>query len=254
MPSVIKHTLALTLKLSDATNGGLIESGIRFSIDGKPRRPLPKPEGYFVFLTEDLPEASFDLDVRASGYVPTTRRVLLEAPGIGPPLLSVEMVPEEGLSWNMRFGTLSGERKGLVAIDAVRVGEKICFAGAFDARKRMLTVYNPYRHTFNRTRYALVDPAGLRYEPFVIESYASDETFKIDHPFVSAVSAESPIAPVVVGLVRADGTYLLRVRDESLDNRWIVRFTEAEGERFELVDFNEPETARLKASEKSKKN
>jgi hypothetical protein len=259
MSSLIKHTVALALRLSDATDGKNIEYDIRFLIDGKPRLPLPKPGGHFIFFAEDLPEEGFDLDVRASGYVPTTRRVLLEAPGIGPPLLRLDMIPEENPLRGARFGTLAGKRKGLVAIDAVRLGEQTCFAKEFDARKRMLTIYNPYRLALDRTRYALVNREALQYEPFVVESGVSDEAFKIDHPLVSSVSA-APIAPVVSGLVRADGEYLLRVRDESSDNRFIVRFTEAEGERFAFVDFDEPESlsrlaeAPRKATGKSKEN
>jgi hypothetical protein len=245
MSSVIKHTLALALRISDATDGRNIEHDIRFLIDGKPMNPMPKQGGHFVFLAEDLPKKDFDLDIRTLGYVPTTRRVLLEAPGIGPPTLSVEMIPDETLSRGASLKTLSGTRKGLAAIDAVRLGENSCFAREFDARRRMLTVYNPHRLAFNRMHYALVDTAGLRYEPFVVESSVSGETFKIDHPFVASVSADAPIAPVIGGVVFADGTYLLRVRDENADNRFIVRLTEAEGERFELVDFNEAETVRL---------
>jgi hypothetical protein len=247
MPSVITHKLALALRFSDATDGRVIENGLQCLIDGKPRRPLPKWGGYFVFSAEELPEACFDLDVRASGYVPTKKRVLLEAPGIGPPLLRVEMIPKEERLPNVGFYTLSGKRKGLIAIDAVNPTENSCFAGAFDARKAALTVYNPYRLELNRARYALVDPNGLSYEPFVIEARISGETFKIDHPLVTTVSADFPIIPVVSGDVRADGEYLLRVRDEGADKRRLVRFEEDAGERFELIDFGEGEGAQAPA-------
>jgi hypothetical protein len=245
MASVWKHTLALALRLSDATDGGNIEYDIRFSVNGKRRVPLPKPGGHFVFLAGDLPEEDFDLDVHASGYVPTTRRVLLEAPGIGPPLLRIDMVPREAPLGRARLRTLSGTRKGLLAIDAARLAGYACFARGFDARKRILTVYNPYRLALDRSRYALVSREALRYESFAIESHVAGEAFKTDHPFVASVSDGSPITPVVSGLVRADGTYLLRVRDESSDNRFVVRFAEEEGERFEVVDFNDPENAGL---------
>ncbi|MDR2089315.1 MAG: hypothetical protein LBP73_08170 [Clostridiales Family XIII bacterium] len=238
MPSVITHKLALALRFSDATDGRIIERDVQCSVDGKLRRPMPKWGGYFVFTAEDLPEEQFDLDVRALGYVPTKKRVLLEAPGIGPPLLRIELIPQENPLLRTDFDTLSGKRRGLREIDAVKLEENLCFAKAFDARKRMLRIYNPYRLEFNRARYALVDPNGLSYEPFVIESRASDETFKIDHPFVTNISADLQIAPVVGGDVRADGEYLLRVRDGGANSRWIVRFAESKGDRFELVDFD----------------
>jgi hypothetical protein len=242
MPSVFTHKLALALQFSDATDGRGIENDIRISVNGAVRRPMPKPGGYFVLTAEDLPEESFDMDIVASGYMPTKKRILLEAPGIGPPL-RIEMIPEEKPLRGGRLRTLSGTRKGLSAIDAVRLGSDICVAEAFDAKKRTLRVYNPYRLEFNRPRYALVGPEGLRYEIFTIDSRVSDGAFIIDHPLVSDVSAEFSVAPVVPGDVNAKGEYLLRVRDDTADMRFIVRFAEKAGERFDIVDFNERDSA-----------
>jgi hypothetical protein len=241
MPSVFTHKLALALQFSDATDGRGIEDDIRISVNGAVRRPMPKPGGYFVLTTEDLPEDSFDMDIVASGYMPTKKRILLEAPGIGPPL-RIEMIPEDKPLRGGRFCTLSGTRKGLSAIDAVRLGSDICVAEAFDAKKRTLRVYNPYRLEFNRSRYALVNPEGPRYEIFTIDSRVSDGTFIIDHPLVSEVSAVS-VAPLITGDVNAKGEYLLRVRDDTADMRFIVRFAEKAGERFEIVDFNDRDSA-----------
>jgi hypothetical protein len=253
MPSVFIHKLALALQFSDATDGRGIENDIRISVNGKPRRPMPKPGGYFIFMGDDLPEESFDMDIAASGYVPTKKRILLEAPGIGPPLLRVEMIPEDRSLRGERLCTLSGTRKALSAIDAVKLGSNACIAGTFDARKRTLHVYNPYKLEFNRPRYALVDSEGLHYEIFTIESRVSDEAFIIDHPFVSDVSADLAVAPVVAGDVNAKGEYLLRVRDDATDNRFIVRFAEESGERFEIVDFNDSDALRrIAAAPKSR--
>jgi hypothetical protein len=237
MPSVFTHKLALAVQFSDATDGRGIENDIRISVNGKPKLPIPKPGGFFIFMADDLPEEPFDMDVRVFGYVPTKKRILLEAPGIGPPLLRIELVPEENPLLGRTFETLSGSGGGIEAVDAVNFGENLCFVGSFDKRKRTLHIHNPHRLEFNRPRYALVNPGELRYETFIIESRVSDEAFIIDHPFVSDVSAELPIASVVAGDVNAEGGYLLRVRGGSADDRWIVRFTEDGGERFELVDF-----------------
>ncbi|MDR2770978.1 MAG: hypothetical protein LBB57_02955 [Clostridiales Family XIII bacterium] len=259
MSSVITHKLALALKLSDAIDGRNIKADLRFFVGGKASLPKPRPGGYFIFMEDALPETHFDLEVRASGYVPTKKRVLLEAPGIGPPLLRIEMIPQENPIGNTAYKTLSGTRKGLAAIDAARPEKNSCFARTFDARKRLLTVYNPYRIEFDRARYALIAPDGLSYESFAVESRVSDEAFTIDHPFVSTVSADLPIVPVVAGCVDAAGAYLLRVPDDGAGKGWIVRFTEETGERFEPVDFDGPKIAQLaeaprKASEKGKKN
>jgi hypothetical protein len=236
---VFTHKLALALKFMDATDGRGIEHDIRISVNDRPAIPSPRQGGYFVFMSNELPEDAFDMDVRASGYVPTKRRILLEAPGIGPPLSHIELIPEAGSARGALFASLSGTKKGLSAIDAVKLGKNPCLAESFDARRRTLRVYNPYRFEFNRARYALVDPSVPRYEAFAIEKRVSNEAFIIDHPLTSDVSAEFPIMPIVSGDVNAEGEYLLRVRDDTAENRWIVRFTEDSGERFELVDFNE---------------
>jgi hypothetical protein len=248
MSSRITHKLALALRLSDATGGMGIEKDTLFFVDGEQRRPFPKPNGYFAFTKETIPEEDFDLEVRASGYVPTKKRVLLEAPGIGPPLLRIEMIPEDNPLSGNSFQTLSGTRKGLVAIDAVKLGESPCFAKEFDARTKVLAVRNPYRLEFDRAGYALVNPKELCYETFTVAARVSDEAFKIDHPLISNVSADFPVAPVISGSVSAGGEYLLRLRDAAVERRWIVRFKEDAREYFNLVDFNEPETVSLVAA------
>ncbi|MEG1918274.1 MAG: hypothetical protein RR092_06420, partial [Oscillospiraceae bacterium] len=46
-----------------------------------------------------------------------------------------------------------------------------------------------------------------------------------------------PIAPVVFGKTRADGSYLLRVRDFSAAARWLVSYRWREQTYFQTVDL-----------------
>jgi hypothetical protein len=133
----------------------------------------------------------------------------------------------------------------------VKLGENLCFAMGFEVRRKRLRVYNPYRIEFNRARYALVNVEAPSYESFSVEACVSGETLQIDKRLASGPYENAPLSPVVSGAVDAEGNYLLRVRDMTAECRWIVRLKAGKEERFTLVDFNKPETARLAWSGKA---
>jgi hypothetical protein len=240
VPAVIKHQLALAVRLSDATDGRGIENDVTFLVDGTEKLPQRKANGYFIYTDQALLERDYDLEARARGYAPIRRRVRLKEPGVIPPDLRLELIPLESLRTEGLFHTLEGRLPGLGAIDAVNPGDGACLIKDYDARRRRLTVFNPHRLEFDRVLYALVQIAENRYTPFAVETRVSGDVLKTDRPLTVKGVVNLPLTPVVSGLAGPEGEYLLRVRRNAAGSRWIVRIRLNETDKFTLVDFNKP--------------
>ncbi|MDR1605340.1 MAG: hypothetical protein LBS10_11260 [Gracilibacteraceae bacterium] len=240
MPAVIKHQLALAVRLSDVTDGRGVENDVTFWVNGTEKSPRRKTNGFFIYTDPALLAQDYDLEVRARGYVPARRRILLEAPGVSPPDLRLELVPEEDLRTAGLYFSLAGRLPGLTAIDAVSADDTACRVKHYDARRRRLTVFNPHRLEFERALYALVQTAETRYVPFAPEGYSPDGTLKTDRSLTLRGLVNLPLTPVVAGITGPEGDYLLRVRKNAAGNRWIVRLRLNEADKFAGVDFNKP--------------
>jgi hypothetical protein len=235
LPAVITHKAALILQLINATDGSMVTiGGVRFQIDNAKTVPISKGNGYYVFLDE-LPE-TYLLEIYAPHFEPFSLQTGL-ADTAKP--MAAELIPD-------RFGnclTLEGTRKGLDALDAVRLDDNICLIEAVDPRKKTITVINPHKLALDRPRYAAVCSQKETYETFTIVERISDAVLKIDR---SLQANGSTISAVIPGAVSSGGHYLLRARDSFPESRHIVRMTLTGGrEVFRVVDFRHPEPLAL---------
>jgi hypothetical protein len=240
MPSVIKHQLALAVRLIDAAEGKGIENDVTFFVDGAEKLPQRKTNGYFIYTDPALLLRDYDLEVRARGYVPARKRVPLKAPGAAPPELCLELTPLESLRTEGLYHSIEGRLPGLSAIDAVNPSDGDCLVKEYDARRRRLTVFNPHRLEFERALYAIVQDAETRYIPFAVEGRLTDEILKIDRPLMIKGAVNLPLTPVVGGMAGPEGEYLLRVKKSAAGNRWIARLRLDGADKFTSVDFNKP--------------
>ncbi|MDR0433522.1 MAG: hypothetical protein LBH21_00495 [Gracilibacteraceae bacterium] len=239
MPAVIKHQLALALRLADAADGREVENNVSFWVDGKEQLPRRKANGYFIFTDPDLLLGDYSLEVRARGYIPVCRRVRLEAPGVSPPDLRLELTPAPDPGTAALYHSLTGRLPELTGIDAVAATGGACQVKSYDPRRRRLTVFNPHRQEFERALYALVLTDETRYIPFAVTGRAG-ETLIIDRPLTLKNAVNLPLAPVVAGVTGPEGDYILRMRKTAAGGRWIVRCRWREADKFTLVDFNKP--------------
>ena len=125
---------------------------------------------------------------------------------------------------------------GITAVDTVRAGESPCLIREWDARKKLLTIFNPHKLNLDRTYYALVDPDKEVYEVFRIVKRISDQVFKLDRPLEMEFKNYFPICPVILGSVGPGDNYSLRVQNDSSHSRWIVRKVCGETASFETLD------------------
>ena len=246
MGTVIHHSLDLALRLTDTTTGMQVTGqDITLLRDGKRVGHMDKG-GHLVLVGQG--RSDFTLTVRAPGYEPREIPVRYEELDPHMPYLELQLIPAENYYSAVPCLTLSGSLPGLAALCAVRSGDSACLIREFDPRKRLLTLFNPHRLELGRTHYALVNPDDETFEPFEIVRRVSDQQFKIDRVLETQFGNYFPICPIVFGRVDPGGGYCLRVRDDSSQQRWLVRW-QAEGgtPQFKTVDFRKPETLSLES-------
>jgi hypothetical protein len=59
--------------------------------------------------------------------------------------------------------------------------------------------------------------------------------------YVEKFAPNLTIARIVYGIVRGDGEYLLRVHDDGVNTKYLVRYEIEEEVRFQVVDFHDQE-------------
>lgn len=239
--AVITHQLRLAIRLIDTSTGRLIDSqGADAYAGGKALHPMRRADGYLVFLT--LPPAGEILTLRVPDYEPYDF-VVPEGPNA---MQEVQLIPD-GKSRLQPCCTLAGQLEGLTALDAVETGNNACLMRDYDERRKIITLFNPHQLALDRTYYAVVDPEGARYEAIEITSSTSDKTFRVKDPLAGAFSNHFPVCRRVLGRVTPAGEYLLRVRDDGGESRWIVRYVVAEKEYFQTVYFGRDKPTSLAA-------
>lgn len=237
-PILIVHRLDLALRLLDTTTGRDVSaSQVRLFRDGKPLHPTEKETGLMVFPA--LGRNDFILGLQAREFEPVSYPVRFSELDEKTPYVELHLIPSVISASPMPCLTLSGKLPGISEITAVRLGETFCLIREFDTRKKLMTVFNPHRLEMGRTHYALVDPEGMRYERITIVKRVDDNTIKLDRALESKFGSNWPVCPVVFGRTDSEGNYLLRVRDDATNPKWLIRCMLGDEERFFIVDMRE---------------
>lgn len=244
MSTLISHTLDLAVRLVDTTTGRVVVGqDITLLYDGKRVGHMDK--GGHLILT-GRGRKDFTLTVRAPGYDPQVLPIRYEELDPHLPQLELQLIPSLNYYTPVPCLTLSGSLPGLKALSAVKAGDSACLIREFDPRKRVLTLFNPHKLELDRTHYALVNPDEETFEPFQVVRRLSDQQFKIDRVLETQFGNYFPICPIVFGRVDAEGGYCLRVRDNSSQQRWLIRLVDqADGAGFNTVDFRKPDSLTL---------
>ena len=97
----------------------------------------------------------------------------------------------------------------------------------------------------NEFIYGLLSSDKQCYEKIEVEKMVSPKSIQLKNPpagtFIPAYTPNLFIARIVYGVVHDGGRYLLRVRDEGTDTRYLVRYEVGDEVRFQVVDFHDQE-------------
>ncbi|MDR3294892.1 MAG: hypothetical protein LBT26_03535 [Clostridiales Family XIII bacterium] len=233
--AIIRHTLDLVIRLIDSASGQTAHGVTRLSKDGMPLDVRANSDGQL--LLSNFPRDDFDLGIQVRGYEPETKRIAFGELDENPPYAEIHLTPGAFYGGGA-CRDIEGKCPGVKSVDAARAGGTICFAQEYDEKKLQLTLYNPYKQQIDLRYYALLAPDAESFEPIDVKKQISDTVCRLEKP-LGAPFVQSPLARRVCGMA-GGGAYRLRVRDDSTDARWIVRVTQEEGCRFQVVDFSDP--------------
>lgn len=243
---IIRHQAGLVLRLIDTATGQEIQQAERlFWRNGKPLRPMSRPDGKLIFLA--FPPEACELTVQVAHYLPQTVTLTEAQLTQRPPLVELHCIPDASYTARWPCHTLEGEYPAITELDAVRCSDTACLIRSFEERKRMLTVFNPHHLMLERTFYAVVNPDADTYEPIRIEKQVDDQRFRVAELLQQPFRNHFPVARRVLGAVPEPHRYVLRVPADSSSPRWLVRWRSGGVDRFQLVDFLLPETTRLRS-------
>lgn len=241
--TVIRYSVDLILRPVDTVSGiSIAGGGLQVFRDGRLIHPMNK-DGNLILMGEG--RKNFSLSVSKQGYLPQKIDVCYDDLDQNLPILEFHMIPDETYDRENRFLKIEGVLPGLSELDAVWTADTSCMIREFDARKKILTVFNPHRLALTKVFYAVVNPDAGTYEMLKIEKQLSTTQFKISGQLKTKFSAHFPISRKVVGMVKKDGSYLLYVANQGGDPHWIVRCVADGQEWFQTVDFEHPQNTPL---------
>ena len=87
--------------------------------------------------------------------------------------------------------------------------------------------------------YGLISEDGSYYEHFEVIEEMPPNMVKLKESLKETFTVNSPIARVIFGKVSPDGSYLLRVRDDADNLKYLVRYRISGADRFQIVDFHQ---------------
>ncbi|WP_409966939.1 hypothetical protein RFF05_09870 [Bengtsoniella intestinalis] len=226
--SRLVHKLVLALRLIDTTTGlGAPIQQVQVWRNGTLLHLYPRDGGILIVLDGEREDGV--LEIRVAGFY--TERVDLVYANLSPdaPLLELELIPITKDKAITSLHSLRGQMKGMVALDAVRLGRGGCFIKGYDSRKRIVTLDNPYHQIFDRARYAVVDGRKQTYEVMELARVISDQELKVKGTFAGDFAGDFHLASIVKGRVEPDGTYLLQLREDGGPTKWLVRYQIRDG-------------------------
>ncbi|MDD6038836.1 MAG: hypothetical protein PUD20_08600 [bacterium] len=237
--STIHHRLDLVVQLVDTTTGVTVEEqNVQFFVDDKQCWPISRGGGNFVFINTGRRDNT--LTIKVSGYEDVTIDVVYDKLDSVMPLKQVFLIPSEKLAKGEHLCSLTGTLQGLEEIEAVSLSKSNLSFSEFNEKKCLLKLFLARgRLSMENVHYGLISENGSHYEHFEVAEELPPNTVKLKEPLKETFTVNSPIARVIFGSVSPDGSYLLRVRDDADNLKYLVCYRINGEERFQIVDFHQ---------------
>lgn len=231
----------VAFQVVDSSTGRAVSSGkVNLLSGGKPLPLLRKNGGMCVVLeSAELPPT---VTAEVLGFepmdIPLTATTRWNRPTI------LHLVPQD--SRYQRYYTLKGQLDGLTELSCLDSSGNYMGFKALDKKREKLTVFNRYNKAIDRTHYGIIASDGQSFSPFTAYPTRSAEELQIEDldPQVSP-QVNDTIAPVIYGMVSPDGTYLLRVSQDTTSAPYLVRFVINGIPQFKILDFRSQENTTL---------
>ena len=240
--SVISARLDLLIRLIDTTTGALVdERNILFTRDGEPVKPAARGVGTYVFINTGRED--FLMQIKVYGYEDYEKEVRYEDLDSRLPEMNIFLMPSESMFKGEKLLSLSGTLPFLKTLEAVNLNRPLCICNEYDVKKKTMKVFSTGsgRTDLSDIYYGLLLPGKQSYEKIEVTGNAAPQSVQLKEALQEEFTSNSPLFRVVFGSVSPDGSYLLRVRDDATDIRYLVRYTVNDEVRFQTVDFRNME-------------
>jgi hypothetical protein len=244
---VIRCRLDLLLTIEDATTGkSIMDRGIRFRIGDDFVNAHSRGEGNYIFLNIGRENRLMRIDV--PGYEPQKLEVNYEMLDPVMPALDVFLIPSENTGAGEPVLSLKGKLSGLETVEAVHPGRGVSVIREYDPKKRIMTLLQGGRRVGSLTnnRYGIYNAELKEFEKLDIAEVISEKKIRLKTTLEREYPANSPICRIICGQVdREDGSYILRVRDDGSDLKYLVRYTAGGKTGYRFIDFHDLSEAKL---------
>jgi len=243
--SVIHHRVDLVLRLLDTTTGYEVsERDVHFYEDEKEVFPIARGSGNYVFINAGRSDRS--VRVKVFGYETAMARICYEDMDHGLPMKEVFLIPSENTAGGRPLLSFSGRLPGITAIEAVSLKESGLFIKEFDEKRCIMKFFRTQGINLGNLYYGVIHRQRQTYEGFEVTEEMPDSSVRIRKPLKEEFSVNSPVNRIIFGMVTEEGDYCLRVRDDSDELTFLVRYVVENEVRYKAVDFHNTEEDCLK--------
>jgi hypothetical protein len=209
-------------------------------VNGQSARPAPRGDGCFVFI--NIERTDFRLDAVVAGYEKYSVNVCFEELDDRIPTCDIFLIPSER---NAKGGTvigIFGNLPFLEAIEAVDLNRPVCRLSDYTEKKRKMSVIKQAGRILDMSygHYGLLQADGKSYEKLYVSETDAVSSIILKETLKLPYTVNAPIARIVFGSVDAEGNYLLRVRDDSRDLQYLIRYVYKSEVYYQQVDLHDP--------------
>ncbi len=240
--SVINSRLDLMIRLIDTTTGAIVdERNVIFTRNGLAVRPEPRGTGVFIFINTGRED--FLMRTEVYGYEPLETQVVYDSLDERLPALNLFLMPSESMFRGEDLLSFSGTLPFLKKIEAVNLNDPVCICNEYDAKKLTAKVFRSEagKIEMNDIYYGLLASDKQSFEKIEVTESVSPQSVRLKEALKGEFTSNLPMMRILFGSVNADGDYLLRVRDNGKDLKYLVRYEVNDEVRFQTVDFRNME-------------
>lgn len=234
---MIHISVRFALLLKDDFSGATIaDGGQRFLVNGRPARPIRKPEGFFVFTTAFVPgpepEDGWEVRIESTRYFSRTMRIRADTLPDSMPLCLVPMYrrPHSGFAdcdWFEAKGP-PGRLAVLLFQEDPPLALKAFSDGGQTIRLRGFMAANLVWR-----RICVGD--GARAELFTLTARRADGSYQVDHGTRRRWKEGTPVYLAACAPAQEDGRYSVPIRPGWSGRKPIVRWYDEEAMRWQEI-------------------
>ena len=239
---MISAKLSLAVRLIDTTTGrDITESDVRFYRDGRLISVMRKGEGLFVIVNEGRED--FPMQINVHGFDPLDILISYEQLDPRLPMLDIFLMPSEKNRVGGSVLEICGTLPELEYIEAINLSRPLGLFHSMQDKRGICTMnLLPVRQggacRLDQITYAVADETSERYDVFTVKNQDAPLKIILKEPILNEHKLNDKIFRIIYGRAGPDGSFRLKVRDDSSLLPYLLHFKVGEDEYFRKLDFH----------------